>query len=238
MFWIPPRKRDQYDPVFANNTWAKIIKACQNKEVPETWTVGSQKAMTINGTDYPIDIIGKNHDTYPIIGAPKAPLTFQLHDCYEDTGAMNSTATNVNSWPDCAMRETTMPNILSLMPAEVQRAIRRVYKYTKGAEEDGSGYIFPSQDLLFLLSEYEIFGKITYSGYTDGTNGSGWEGPQYDYYKAGGSKIKTRNGNASYWWERSVRDDSTTKFCAVTDVGRAAVGHANVAYGIAFAFCF
>lgn len=43
MFWIPPRKRDQYDPVFANNTWAKIIKACQNKEVPETWKGGQHE---------------------------------------------------------------------------------------------------------------------------------------------------------------------------------------------------
>ena len=52
MFWIPPRKRDQYDPVFANNTWAQIIDACHKNQVPETWVVGNQKAMTINGTDY------------------------------------------------------------------------------------------------------------------------------------------------------------------------------------------
>ena len=90
MFWISPRKR-KYNPVFAKNTWEKIIKACQDNEVPETWVVGSQKAMTINGVDYLIDIIGKNHDTYATGG--KAPLTFQMHDTYADDKAMNSSDT-------------------------------------------------------------------------------------------------------------------------------------------------
>ena len=28
------------DPVFGNNSWAAIIKACQEKQVPDTWNVG------------------------------------------------------------------------------------------------------------------------------------------------------------------------------------------------------
>ena len=68
-----------YDSVFANNTWKQIIEACHNNAVPDTWNVADQKPMTINGVDYQIDIIGKNHDTYASGG--KAPLTFQLHDC-------------------------------------------------------------------------------------------------------------------------------------------------------------
>lgn len=52
-----------YDPVFANNTWEQIIAACHNNEVPDTWKVADQKPMNINGVDYPIDIIGKNHDS-------------------------------------------------------------------------------------------------------------------------------------------------------------------------------
>ena len=68
------------DPVFANNDWAAIIAACQRKQVPETWTVGDQKEMTI-GQSYMIDIIGKDHDTYAD-GSGTAPLTLQMHDCY------------------------------------------------------------------------------------------------------------------------------------------------------------
>lgn len=158
MFWIPPRKRNQYDPVFANNTWAKIIKACQNKEVPETWVVGNQKAMTINGADYLIDIIGKNHDNYSD-GSGKAPLTFQLHDCYGTQYAMNSSGTNRGGWKSCAMRSTHLPAILALMPTEVQNGIREVNKLTSAGSK--SATINTTADKLFLLSEIEIFGSVS-----------------------------------------------------------------------------
>ena len=53
-----------YKANFSDNTWAQIIDACHKNQVPETWVVGNQKAMTINGADYVIDIIGKGHDDY------------------------------------------------------------------------------------------------------------------------------------------------------------------------------
>lgn len=226
MFWIPPRKRDQYDPVFANNTWAKIIKACQNKEVPETWVVGNQKAMTIDGTDYPIDIIGKNHDTYASGG--KAPLTFQLHDCYGETKNMNSSNTNSGGWTSCAMRSTHLPAILALMPTEVQNGIREVNKLTSAGGQ--SATINTTADKLFLLSEIEIFGSVRQSKIGEGT--------QYDYYKAGNSKVKKFNGSANTWWERSPRGSSSIHFCYVKNGGNADYGGARMAYGVAFAFCF
>ena len=51
-----------YKANFADNPWEPIIDACQKNAVPETWVVGDQKAMNINGTDYAIDIIGQHHD--------------------------------------------------------------------------------------------------------------------------------------------------------------------------------
>ena len=227
MFWIPPRKQNQYDPVFANNTWAKIIKACQNKEVPETWTVGSQKTMTINGTAYVIDIIGKGHDDYAD-GSGKAPLTFQLHDCYADVKRMNSSNTNSGGWTSCAMRQTHLPAILSQMPTEVQNGIREVNKLTSAGSQ--SATINTTADKLFLLSEIEIFGSVSYS--------KSGEGTQYDYYKAGNSKVKNRNGGAAYWNERSPLKDGSTQFCMVSNTGTADYGGASSAAGVAFGFCF
>uniref|UniRef100_UPI0040269451 bacterial Ig-like domain-containing protein n=1 Tax=Gemmiger formicilis TaxID=745368 RepID=UPI0040269451 len=87
---------------FADNDWASIIAECHSGSVPSTWVVGNSKTMTINGTSYQIDIIGKNHDTYASGG--KAPLTFQLHDCYGETKQMNSSNTNSGGWTSCAMR--------------------------------------------------------------------------------------------------------------------------------------
>ena len=227
MFWIPPRKRDQYDPVFVNNTWAQIIDACHKNKVPDTWVVGNQKPMTINGTAYTIDIIGKGHDDYAD-GSGKAPLTFQMHDCYADEKQMNSTNTNSGGWASCAMRQTHLPAILSQMPTEVQNGIREVNKLTSAG--DGSATINTSADKLFLPSEIEIFGSV--SGSKSG------EGTRYDYYKAGNSKMKRRSGVLTDWWERSPWGRGSTSFCGVnTGGGYGGYGASNT-NGIAFAFCF
>ena len=219
--------KPSYDPVFANNTWEQIIAACHNNEVPETWKVADQKPMTINGSDYLIDIIGKNHDDYSD-GSGKAPLTFQLHDCYGTRYAMNSSETNSGGWTSCAMRSKRLSAILALMPTEVQNGIREVNKQT--SEGDYSAPINTTVDKLFLLSEIEIFGSITYSYKGEGT--------QYDYYKAGNSRVKNYNGKAFGWQERSPDRHNSTSFCFVTHSGSADYDRATVGYGAAFAFCF
>ncbi len=215
-----------YEANFADNTWDQIIAVCQKNIVPPTWKVGDQKAMTIGGTDYLIDIIGINHDTYT--AGSVAPRTFQLHDCYVDSNAMNSSNTNVGGWESCAMRRTHLPAILALMPTEVQNGIREVNKLT--SEGNKSSAITTTADKLFLLSEVEIFGSTTYSVAGEGT--------QYDYYKAGNSKIKKQNGSAVRWWERSPDDSYSTRFCMVYSNGNASHDNASRIFSVAFGFCF
>ena len=215
-----------YEANFADNTWETIIAACQRGAVPETWAVGNQKTMTINGISYQIDIIGKNHDTYTAGGT--APLTFQLHDCYAGKKAMNSSNTNSGGWTSCDMRSAHLPAILALMPTEVQNGIREVSKLTSAGSQ--SAAINTTSDKLFLLSEVEIFGSTVYSVAGEGT--------QYDYYKAGNSMVKKKNGSATAWWGRSPRASSTGNFCLVSTRGRTSSIGANNAYGVAFCFCF
>lgn len=211
---------------FADNDWSAIIAACHSGSVPSTWVVGNSKTMTINGANYQVDIIGKNHDTYTAGG--KAPLTFQLHDCYADTKQMNSSNTNSGGWTSCAMRSTHLPAILALMPTEVQNGIREVNKLTSAGSQ--SATINTTADKLFLLSEVEIFGSTSYSAAGEGT--------QYDYYKAGNSKVKKRNGSAAHWWERSPFASSSAFFCLVHSNGNANNYGASIARGVAFGFCF
>ena len=213
--------------VFANNSWEAIIAACQSGSVPDSWAVGNSKMMTINGTDYQIDIIGKNHDTYTAGGT--APLTFHLHDCYADYNRMNTDNTNEGGWRYCYMRSTHLPAILALMPTEVQNGIREVNKLTSAGNM--SATINTTADKLFLLSEIEIFGSVIYS--------KSGEGTQYDYYKAGNSKVKmSQRGFASVWWERSPYGDNSNYFCAVDDSGVADYYSANNTPGVSFGFCF
>jgi hypothetical protein len=216
-----------YDPVFANNTWEQIIAACHNNEVPDTWKVADQKPMTINGVDYQIDIIGKNHDDYSD-GSGKAPLTFQMHDCYGTKYTMNRFGGTDGGWADCAMRRTHLLAILALMPAAVQSGIREVNKLT--SEGNGSAAINTTADKLFLLSEIEIFDHVIYSKSGEGTG--------YDYYKAGNSKVKNLNGSADYWWDRSPDSGYIANFCVVADRGGGTSSNSSIKNGVAFAFCF
>lgn len=216
-----------YEANFADNTWAQIIAACQRGTVPETWAVGDQKTMTINGTDYTFDIIGKYHDDYAD-GSGKAPLTLQMHDCYAGRERMNSSDTNSGGWKGSAMRTTHLPAILALMPTEVQNGIREVNKLTSAGLK--SSNINTTADKLFLLSEIEIFGSVSYS--------MSGEGTQYDYYKAGNSTVKKWNGSETVWWERSPNASSSARFCIVRNTGNAYYTSASFARSVAFGFCF
>ena len=214
------------DDTFANNDWSAIIAACQSGSVPDTWVVGNSKTMTINGTSYQIDIIGKNHDTYTAGGT--APLTFQLHDCYGTKYQMNSSNTNSGGYDSSAMHTTHLPAILALMPSEVQAGIKQVNKMASAGGQ--SATIETIACKLFLLSEIEIFGSTTYS--------KAGEGSQYAYYSAGNSKVKNFSGSAYLWWERSPCGSDSAYFCCVYSSGDANATSASRSYGVAFGFCF
>ena len=216
-----------YNPVFANNTWEQIISACQNNEVPDAWVVGNTKNMAVDGTNYKIDIIGKNHDTYSD-GSGTAPLTFQFNACYGTAYEMNSSATNAGGYGVTNMHATHLPAILALMPSEVQSAIKQVNK--KSSKGSNSSIIETIQCKLFLLAEIEIFGSVSKS--YDG------EGSQYEYYSAGNSAVKKLSYSAKAWWTRSPQASSTSSFCQVTKTGTASRYSSTSKYGVAPAFCF
>ena len=210
---------------FAANSWETIIAACQSGNVPDSWAVGDSKPMAINGTNYQIDIIGKNHDVYTD-GSGTAPLTFQLHDCYSEAKQMYDTNLSGLGWKNTDMRLTYLPAILALMPAEVKNGIHAVNKKT--SEGGNSTTIETVSDTLFLLSEVEIFGTASSS--------VAGEGSQYDYYKAGSPKIKKREGVDEFWWERSSA--SGGMFGRVRANGQAGASNASSSLGVSFAFCF
>lgn len=215
------------NPVFADNDWVTIVEACQNNRVPRTWKIGDQKTMTIDGADYAIDIIGKNHDEYSD-GSGKAPLTFQMHGYYAYTKAMNSSATNNGGWDSSNMRKTTLPALLKTMPTEVKSALKYVNKSTSSGNK--STTIKVSEDRLFLLSEVEVFGTNTLS--------ATGEGSQYEYYAAGNSAKKAEGSVVSSWFLRSPVTSSSADFCAVNSNGALVSHSASASQCVAFAFCF
>ena len=211
------------DPVFGNNSWAAIIKACQEKQVPDTWNVGNSCNMTINNKTYAIDIIGKNHDDYAD-GSGKAPLTFQMHTTYATQYKMNGAEYNNCGWKNCLVRTSNaFPKLKQVMPAEVVAALKAVTKKTTAG--DASSAIDTTSDTLFLLSEIEVQGTRTHSYAGEGT--------QYAYYQTAANRKKNRA-----WYLRSPRINSTSCFCRTGWDGDADWSVASEVDGIAAAWCF
>ena len=205
--------------------WADIDICGRLGMAQQFFKAGDSKTVNIGGTNYEVQIIGFNHDDK--VSGGKAAYSFQLVDCLNQTQQMNSSNTNTGGWNGSAMRGR-MSTYKSQLPATLRNVIKTVKKKSGTGGGSSSGTQQTNDDL-FLLSEIEIFGTTTYSVAGEGT--------QYEWYKAGNSRIKKVNGSASNWSERSPYSGSTNYFCYVYSSGDADFNDAGNSYGVSFGFC-
>lgn len=205
--------------------WADIDICGRLGMAQQFFKVGDSKTVNIGGTNYEVQIIGFNHDDK--VSGGKAAYSFQLVDCLNQTQQMNTSNTNTGGWNGSAMRGR-MSTYKSQLPAALRNVIKTVKKKSGTGGGSSSGTQQTNDDL-FLLSEIEIFGTTTYSVAGEGT--------QYEWYKAGNSRIKKVNGSADFWWERSPGSGNTNYFCAVNSSGDANRNNANISNGVSFGFC-
>ena len=205
--------------------WADIDICGRLGMAQQFFKVGDSKTVNIGGTNYEVQIIGFNHDDK--VSGGKAAYSFQLVDCLNQTQQMNTSNTNTGGWNGSAMRGR-MSTYKSQLPAALRNVIKTVKKKSGTGGGSSSGTQQTNDDL-FLLSEIEIFGTTTYSVAGEGT--------QYEWYKAGNSRIKKVNGSAGNWWERSPYSGDTYTFCYVSSSGNANIYYANISCGVSFGFC-
>ena len=214
-------------PALTSCSWALINKVSNFGIASEVFHVGDTKAFTVNNVSYTAVIIGFDHDDLTGGNGKKAGITFQMQDCLATTYPMNSSNTNVNGWKGCAMRTSTMATLLNQIQSDLRGVIKAVDKKSSAGNQFNA--IDVTSDKLFLLAEVEIFGGLTYA--------KPGEGEQYEWYKAGNTKVKKVNGSASGWWERSPNGSSATIFCYVHSDGGANDIGASSSRGVAFGFC-
>ena len=205
--------------------WADIDICGRMGMAQQFFKVGDSKTVNIGGTNYEVQIIGFNHDDK--VSGGKAAYSFQLVDCLNQTQQMNTSNTNTGGWNGSAMRGR-MSTYKSQLPATLRNVIKTVKKKSGTGGGSSSGTQQTNDDL-FLLSEIEIFGTTTYSVAGEGT--------QYEWYKAGNSRIKKVNGSAYSWWERSPHSGNTDSFCIVNSSGNANSNGAFSSNGVSFGFC-
>ena len=212
------------NPILENNSWDVISIVAESGQASSIWSVGDTKNITIDGVSYPVQIIGFNHDTKTAGG--KAGITFQMVNCLNTAYQMNSSNTNVGGWKSSAMR-SRMSEFLGQLDEDLKSVIKPVNKLVSVGNNTST--IETVSDKLFLLSDVEIFGSTT--------NSFAGEGSQYDWYKAGNTKVKKADGSPYHWWDRSPRSGSTYDFCAVDLNGNAGGSGASNSLGVSFGFC-
>ena len=248
------------DKILNNNTWEVIKQVSDRKQGQNYWAVGDCKQITMNGkvsdgltlTNYStwVYIIGFNHNSERE-GNGIAFQGFKETDkgtdiCLADSGYnstktsgtwfnMNNTNNNSGGWQESLMRKNVMPLIKAAFPSDLQAVIKSSTIYTDNTG-GGTADVVPTatQDEVFLLAEYEVFGARKYAS-TQEPNYL----KQYAYYASGNSKVKYRHnatGSAAYWRERSPFSTSSYLFCYVYADGSAYFGNANDSFAVSPAF--
>jgi hypothetical protein len=159
--------------------------------------------------------------------------------------SMNSSRTNSGGWASSQMRTnicgTSLSSysgtIIAVIPAALRAVLKSVTKYTDntGGGSTAASAVTATTDYFFLLSEFEVFGSISY-GNTNEKN----KQAQYAYYSAGNSKIKYKhNGTstAARWWLRSPYASYSGHFVYVYTDGTVSSGNAGCSLGFAPGFC-
>ena len=160
--------------------------------------------------------------------------------------SMNSRRTNLGGWKSSQMRTnicgTSLSSysgtIIAVIPAALRAVLKSVTKYTDNTANGGgstASYVTATTDYFFLLSEFEVFGSISYANSNEPSKQA-----QYAYYSAGNSKIKYNHnaiGTAVLWWLRSPLASYSYSFVLVLTGGTVNFNNAHISLGFAPGFC-
>lgn len=252
------------------NSWADIKSVSDAGTGATYWNVGDYKNIQISGTVQGMSlnstvgafILGFNHNSgkegsnriHFQIGKTTSGTDIAFCDSdYNGAGSsqgfrMNLSNTNSGGWNESYGRNTLLGNsgtptappansFMAALPADLRAVMKPVTKYTDntGNASNTSGAVTATTDYLFFLSEFEVQGARSFANQYEQNYQA-----QYDYYKAGNSKVKYRHdatGTAVYHWCRSAFYNRSDSFCFVYTDGDANYADANVSFGLAPGFC-
>ena len=251
------------------NSWANIKSVSDAGTGATYWNVGDYKNIQIYGTVQGMSlnstvrafILGFNHNSakegsnriHFQIGKTTSGTDIAFCDGnYNHTGSTQGfrmkLSNGIGGWNGSYGRETLLGNsdtptsppansFMSALPADLRAVMKSVTKYTDniGNGSSTSGSVTATTDYLFLLAEFEVQGVRSAANEYEQNYQA-----QYDYYKAGNSKVKYRHdstGVTVWYWCRSSRFRTEGDFCRVSSGGNADNGAASSSGGLAPCFC-
>ena len=161
---------------------------------------------------------------------------------------MNTSRSNAGGWNNSYMRKTLLGNsgtpssppansLLAALPADLRAIMKSVTKYTDntGNASNTAGAVTATTDWLWLFAEFEVQGTRYYANQYEQNSQK-----QYDYFKAGNSKVAYRHsstGTAVWWWLRSAYSSSGYYFCYLSAGGSYSSNLASWSAGVLAGFC-
>lgn len=229
--------------IFAENSPEQIQYAVRNGLAPKLWNIGDTIQVHLKGkieslkldTLHTATIIGFNHNA-TIEGTNTLHLCFQalIDKEYLISGKPNifshhNIATNKGGWDYSNIRRNILPQFEECLPQSWQDIITPCAKGTDniGFKVDLPKCISTTYDKIWLLSEYEVFGRNKYSNATEVRCQR-----QYEYFKKKENRVLMVGNKAVFWWLRSPIASSTNGFCGVFIDGSAGGDVANLSLGL------
>lgn len=154
-----------FDPVLSNNTWDQIAKASENDAVPYTWNIGDEINVTLSGNyneTITLQIWDFKHFNKSD-GSGKAGICFGMKGLMKNEDKLNIT-NSIAAWSTSTMKNTTIPKIISSMPASLQNVLKQVNTYANEQGGRGKSIGTLSTDKVFLPGATEIFGERILNG--------------------------------------------------------------------------
>lgn len=142
---------------------------------------------------------------------------------------MNTRNTNSGGWNGSHMRKTvlgsdstptspTANTLLAALPSDLRAVMKAVTKYSDNTGgNDMASNVTATTDYLFLLAEFEVFGKRRYANSSEQNYQA-----QYDYFKAGNSKVHYQHsatGSTAWAWLRSAYYYTSYSFLRINTNG-------------------
>lgn len=210
--------------------WDDIDAISRSGQASDYWTIGTTNAIkevSIGGVTYEVEVVGYGHDDLAD-GSGKAGITFATKNCLGTTRAMNASSTNSGGWNSSQMRGACSTVILPGVSADLLSVIKPVLKTSSSGS--ASSVIQTATDSLWLFSEIEIFGQVTYSYAGEGAHYS-------QRFTNATNRIKNVGSSAQPWWLRSPYSAGSANFCLVHSTGATNLLSANSPYGVCVGFC-
>ena len=157
---------------------------------------------------------------------------------------MNPNNSNSGGWKNSYMRTTLLGNsgtptsprsgsLMAALPSDLRAVMKSVTKYTDNVGNDTghtASNVTATTDYLWLMSEYEVQGGQSYANSYEKNSQA-----QYEYFKAGNSKIAyhhSSTGSAVWWWLRSPYYNYNGSFCSVHTGGGRSISNAYYSAGV------